>query len=205
MPAKKSAAPAAPTPSPAVEEPVVEVAPVATEPVVETATEAVATAPIDATKFDGLLEKLLIISNASKELATQVRLLQKEFVRLQKEKIKVEQASAKLLSKKEKKVKPEGAAKRSPSGFAKPTKLSDELCDFLKVPHGTEMARTDVTRLLNGYIKDLKLQDEKDKRRILPNDELQKILAPGEVTYFNLQSKLKHHFVKAAPAPVVAA
>ena len=203
MPAKKS------TPAPAAE--IVPEAPAPVEDVVESpapadvpAAESAAAAPIDATKFDGLLEKLTIISNASKELATQVRLLQKEFVRLQKEKLKVEQASAKLLSKKDKKVKPEGAAKRSPSGFAKPTKLSDELCDFLKVPHGTEMARTDVTRLLNGYIKDLKLQDEKDKRRILPNDELQKILAPGEVTYFNLQSKLKHHFVKAPVAVAVA-
>lgn len=202
MPAKKSA----PAPAPVAAETVPET-PAPVEDVVASpapadapAAESAAAAPIDATKFDGLLEKLTIISNASKELATQVRLLQKEFVRLQKEKLKVEQASAKLLSKKDKKAKPEGAAKRSPSGFAKPTKLSDELCDFLKVPHGTEMARTDVTRLLNGYIKDLKLQDEKDKRRILPNDELQKILAPGEVTYFNLQSKLKHHFVKAPVA-----
>ena len=200
MPAKKTAA-AASAPAP-VDTPPVDAADatVVADAAVATPAAPVAADPIDATKFESLLEKLTIISNASKELATQVRLLQKEFVRLQKEKVKVEQASAKLLSKKDKKAKPEGAAKRSPSGFAKPTKLSDELCDFLKVPHGTEMARTDVTRLLNGYIKDLKLQDEKDKRRILPNDELQKILAPGEVTYFNLQSKLKHHFVKAAVA-----
>jgi chromatin remodeling complex protein RSC6 len=165
---------------------------------VDAAVDAAAPAPVaEGVKFEALIEKLTAITNASKDLISQVRLLQKEFQRLQKEKAKIEQQSAKIVSKKDKKAKAEGAAKRSPSGFAKPTKLSDELCAFLKVPSGTELARTEVTRMLNAYIKEHQLQDPADKRKILPNTELQGILAPGEVTYFNLQSKLKHHFFKA--------
>jgi len=175
----------------------VEVAPIARDPEQDVTTDA---QQPDVDRFEALLEKVLLLASVSKDLLQQVKLLQKDFSRLQKEKAKAEAQSAKIQSRREKKATKQeggGAAKRSPSGFAKPTKLSDQLCEFLKVPSGTEMARTDVTRLLNGYIKAEKLQDDKDKRKILPNIELQKILSPGEVTYFNLQSKLKHHFVKA--------
>jgi chromatin remodeling complex protein RSC6 len=184
----------------------VDVAPVAPD-VVEAAvpaTPATEGGASDAARFETMIEKLQVIANSTKDLISQVRLLQKDFVRLQKEKAKVEQQSAKILSKKDKKVKADGGAvKRSPSGFAKPTKLSDELCSFLAMPTGTEMARTDVTRLLNAYIKQHGLQDNNDKRRILPNNDLQQILSPGDVTYFNLQSKLKHHFI-STPRPVAA-
>lgn len=184
-------------------------APPASSPPATAAPEAVAAAaPAEATetspnapdvRFDLLIEKLQLITDASKSLIAQVRLAQKEFTRLQKEKAKAEQLSAKAATRKDKKSAPkgEGAAKRNPSGFAKPTKLSEELCSFLGVPPGTEMARTDVTRMLNHYIKEHQLQDPEDKRSIKPNADLQKILAPGDVTYFNLQNKIKQHFLKA--------
>jgi hypothetical protein len=86
---------------------------------------------------------------------------------------------------------------RSPSGFAKPTRLSALLCDFLNLPPGSMMARTMVTKLLNKYIKDNDLQNKEDKRRIVPNEKLRSILNLSEndtITYFNLQSHIKHHF-----------
>ena len=46
-----------------------------------------------------------------------------------------------------------GNVKKEPSGFAKPTLISNELCDFLSKPNGTEMARTEVTKYLTQYIK----------------------------------------------------
>ena len=38
-------------------------------------------------------------------------------------------------------------------GFAVPDRLSDKLCDFLSVPHDTELSRTDVTRKVTSYIE----------------------------------------------------
>ena len=48
---------------------------------------------------------------------------------------------------------------RSPSGFVKPTLISNELANFLNKPIGTEMARTEVTREINGYIRLHSLQE----------------------------------------------
>jgi chromatin remodeling complex protein RSC6 len=59
--------------------------------------------------------------------------------------------------------------KRAPSGFAKPTEISHELCDFLGKEYGTEMARTEVTKYLTQYIKQHNLQEPADKRKIKPN------------------------------------
>ena len=86
-----------------------------------------------------------------------------------------------------------------PSGFAKPTIISQELCDFLGKDQGTEMSRTEVTKELTKYIKSNNLQDEADRRKILPDKKLTKLLnvEPGqEVTYFNLQKYMKVHFPK---------
>lgn len=91
--------------------------------------------------------------------------------------------------------------KREPSGFAKPTKISEELCQFLKKPSGTEMARTEVTKYLTTYIKENKLQFEEDKRVILPDSQLKKLLnvkKGDKVTYFNLQKFMKPHFTSAS-------
>ena len=94
-------------------------------------------------------------------------------------------------------------AKRPPSGFAKPALISNELCSFLGVESGTEMARTEVTKHLTTYIKEHNLQDQENKRKILPDSALQKLLnvSPSdEVTYFNLQKFMKVHFPKSGAA-----
>jgi upstream activation factor subunit UAF30 len=97
---------------------------------------------------------------------------------------------------------------RKPSGFAKPAQLSPELCQFLGVPDSTLMARTEVTRLITKYVKDNELYGKDDKRTINPDGKLIKLLAVKEdekITYFNLQSHIKHHFVKTAAAADEAA
>ena len=91
--------------------------------------------------------------------------------------------------------------KREPSGFAKPSLLSDELCKFVGKPKGSLMARTEVTKFITGYIKDHNLQDTEFKRRILPDNKLNKLLKvpkSQELTYFNLQTYMKTHFPKPA-------
>ena len=89
---------------------------------------------------------------------------------------------------------------RSPSGFVKPTLISNELAAFLGKDKGTEMARTEVTREINGYIRAHKLQDPKNGRRILPDKKLAKLLKlkkDDELTYFNLQRYMSPHFAKS--------
>ena len=97
-----------------------------------------------------------------------------------------------------KKAKRKGS--RAPSGFVKPTKISDELATFLSKPAGSEMARTDVTREINAYIRANNLQDKENGRKINPDNKLSKLLKLGksdELTYFNLQRYMSHHFAKA--------
>ena len=94
---------------------------------------------------------------------------------------------------------------RKPSGFVKPTGISDELANFLGKTIGTEMARTEVSKEINTYIRSNSLQDKKNGRIIHPDAKLTKLLnvAKGdELTYFNLQRYMKHHFQKATPAVV---
>jgi len=101
-----------------------------------------------------------------------------------------------------KKKKVSSGVKRAPSGFAKPTKISKELCKFLKVDVNTEISRIDVTRKISEYVKTNDLQDPKDRRYILPNDCLKKLLkvkgeSPKELSYFNLQKHLNPHYCTA--------
>ena len=96
---------------------------------------------------------------------------------------------------------------RQPSGFVKPTKISDELADFLEKDRGTEMARTDVTREINKYIRSNSLQDKDNGRKIIPDSKLQTLLKlkiTDELTYFNLQRYMSPHFYKADKAIIEA-
>lgn len=104
---------------------------------------------------------------------------------------------------------------RTPSGFAKPTYLSPVMCEFLNLPAGSELARTEVTKRVLGYVKEHDLQNKEQKRIIDVDDKLRTLLNPEPnepVTYFSIQRLLKVHYVKpddtaaaaAAPAPVPA-
>jgi upstream activation factor subunit UAF30 len=89
---------------------------------------------------------------------------------------------------------------RKPSGFIKPTRISDELAAFLGKTVGTEMARTDVSKEINAYIQSNGLQDKQNGRKINPDAKLTQLLKlskEDELTYFNLQRFMKHHFIKA--------
>lgn len=154
---------------------------------VEVKEEVSTDAPVEVDKFTVVLDKLASFINDAKELTAIVKGLQKEHVKLQKQ-----------TTKKVKKTAVDGV-KRNPSGFAKPTKLSDELCDFLSVEKGSSMARTIVTKHINEYIKKNNLQDNEDKRHIIPDGKLKSILSINEgdkLTYFNLQTYIKQHFKK---------
>jgi len=96
---------------------------------------------------------------------------------------------------------------RAPSGFVKPTRISDELASFLEKPSGSEMARTEVTRDINKYIRTNNLQDKENGRKIIPDSKLATLLKlneTDELTYFNLQRYMSPHFAKATKEVAVS-
>ena len=109
-------------------------------------------------------------------------------------------ATAKQLQKKSK--TKSGGERRHPSGFAVASMLSDEMYAFLNITKGEKVPRKDVTRMINDYITKNGLRDSADKRIIKPNAALHNIFNSKDddkITYFNLQSFIKHPFVKETP------
>ena len=134
------------------------------------------------------LQQLGALINA---LKTEYRTLEKKWTR----DLKVAQKQS---SKRKRK-----AGARAPSGFVKPTRISDELASFLAKPSGTEMARTEVTRDINKYIREHNLQDKANGRQINPDTKLASLLKVAKtdvLTYFNLQRYMSPHFAKAGDA-----
>jgi len=178
--AKKTAAPAAveaaPAPTPAPEP----------EQVVE-ATEA--------DQATGLSQKLAEFSAKLQQLVGLFSSVKNDFKTLEKIVSREMKAAVKASAKKRR-----NTGNRKPSGFIKPTRISDELANFLGKEIGTEMARTEVSKDINAYIQAHKLQDASNGRIIHADAKLSKLLKlqkTDELTYFNLQRYVKHHFQKA--------
>ena len=95
-------------------------------------------------------------------------------------------------------------ARRANNAFLKMRPLTDELSSFMGLPAKSQRSQTDVTKFVSQYVKAHNCFDPNFKRRIIPDAKLGKLLRVKdgqEVTYLNLQSFLKVHFVKP---PVVA-
>jgi len=150
-----------------------------------------------------LAEQSVEFSAKLQQLGVIISSLKSEFRTLEKKWAREMKVAQKQNSKRKRK-----AGNRAPSGFVKPTRISDELAKFLEKPTGTEMARTEVTRDVNKYIRTNNLQDKENGRKINPDSKLAALLKlkkTDELTYFNLQKYMSHHFAKATKdAPVVA-
>ena len=137
-------------------------------------------------------------SSKLNQLGSLIASLKSEFKTMERQWSKDIKAAEKASSKKKRK-----SGNRAPSGFVKPTKISDELAKFLDKPVGSEMARTDVTKHLNTYIRANSLQDKENGRKINPDSKLQTLLKlkkGDELTYFNLQRFMSPHFPKSVAA-----
>ena len=124
--------------------------------------------------------------------------LRSEFRMLERQTARELKNAQKASQKKKRKV-----GNRAPSGFVKPALISNELASFLGKPEGSEMARTDVTREINKYIRTNNLQDKENGRKINPDKKLTSLLKlkkDDELTYFNLQRYMSPHFAKASAA-----
>ena len=133
-------------------------------------------------------------------LCSQMNSLKIEFRSLEKKAVRELRLAQKAQAKRKRK-----SSNRSPSGFVKPTLISNELATFLNKPVGTEMARTEVTREINGYIRAHNLQDKQNGRKINPDTHLAALLKidnGDELTYFNLQRYMSPHFAKASAKPL---
>ena len=179
------------------------VAPIEVAPVSEAASTPIeeATASIEAgstvfEQFSDFMTKLQAVSAHMSSLRTEFRGLERQVTRDLK-------AAAKINLKRKRK-----SGNRAPSGFVKPTLISNELAAFLGKPEGTEMARTEVTREINAYIREHKLQDKENGRKIIADKKLTgllKLKKGDDLTYFNLQKYMSPHFAKAADKIAAAA
>lgn len=94
-------------------------------------------------------------------------------------------------------------SRRANNAFLKLRPLTDELCSFMGLSPKSQRSQTDVTKFVATYVKEHKCFDPSFKRRIIPDSKLGKLLRVKdgqEVTYLNLQSYLKVHFVKPPTA-----
>ena len=184
---KESTPVVAPAPAPVVEP---------TPAPVKVQVKKVSTSELTDTIFNDIQAELVKMS----EVGVQLTGLKKQLVALKKSLDKERKESAKG-----KKVRKASTGIRAPSGFAKPSVISQELAKFLGKDKKDLVARTEVTRFITGYIRDKDLQDPANRRTIKPDASLKKLLGVSAedppVTYFNLQKFLSKHY----PKKVVAA
>jgi upstream activation factor subunit UAF30 len=191
-PPKETAAASASAPVPVVAAAAPAVSDAAAEEPVVPSTDSVISA-----QFASISAKLQQVVAFAASLRSELRSLERHAV---KELRTAQKASAKKRRK---------VGNRAPSGFVKPTPISKELAEFLGKTDGSEMARTEVTREINAYIRTNSLQDKENGRRINPDAKLKSLLKlkkGDELTYFNLQRYMSPHFAtKAAVAGAVTA
>lgn len=204
---------AAPAPAPAAAEKKVRAkkAPAATPAKVEAVVPTVAapevpaapesSAPADQ-RLTAVAERLRGIQST---LATELKEIAKDLLAA----VKVAQREIKDSKKRKRSKRPEEMtpeekkaweARRANNAFLKPRALSTELCAFMRIAAGSQRSQTEVTKFVSTYVKEHNCFDPANKRRILPDAALSKLLKVTDkdtVTYLNLQSYLKAHFLKA--------
>jgi len=137
-------------------------------------------------QFENVVDSLGVVKNQIINLQHTLKQLEKD-VRKQMKGLKKEV------------LKTKNKGNRSPSGFAKPSKVTKELCEFMNRSEGTEIARTEVTKALVFYIKENNLENASNRKIIIPDNKLKILLdieEGQELTFFNIQKYMNKHFVK---------
>ena len=138
--------------------------------------------PIE-TQFNNILQDVSTFKNIFNEFQTKIKALEKSIIKEKKE-LQIKEKKKTIIFTK------------NPSGFSNAMKVSDELLNFMKKPIGTTLSRTDITQYITQYIKDNKLQNMEQRKKIIPNEELMllfKLNPTDELTYFNLQKYINIH------------
>ena len=137
-------------------------------------------------QFEGVINGLSVVKTQINNLQQTLKVLEKN-IKKQMKGLKKDVIKNKI------------KCNRKPSGFAKPSKVTKELCEFMNKAEGSEIARTEVTRALVAYIKENKLENVGNSKIISPDDKLKVLLGlddSQELTYFNIQKYMNKHFVK---------
>ena len=138
------------------------------------------------------------------QLVTQLNQMKTQITGMQNNIKQLEKSVKKQMKGLKKEVtKSKNKGNRQPSGFAKPSKVTKELCEFMNKAEGSEIARTEVTRALVAYIKHNKLENTTNSKIISPDNKLKDLLGlddSQELTYFNIQKYMNKHFVKNVEA-----
>lgn len=156
-------------------------------------------------KLDELASQMDALLKEHKAIYSSLKKLKKEYTRELKD------------ARKTKRKKKATRSSNKLTGFAKPSKLTPELCDFIGVPHDTELSRIEVTRNVLAYVKENDLQFPEKRRHFNVDDNLKKILGEPRFPYdkknpdlgngysfFNLQRYLNGHIIKSdTPASTV--
>ena len=142
--------------------------------------------PVIKEQFSNVLSTLSAFRQNVTGMQNQIRALEK-----------VVKKQMKTLQKEARKSKNKG--NRKPSGFAVPSKISNELCEFMGKPTGTKVARAEVTKYIIDYIDKNGIKKSDNRKFINPDDKLSSLLNVSdkdELTYFNIQRYMNKHFVK---------
>jgi chromatin remodeling complex protein RSC6 len=166
------------------------------------------------------VDSMIIQKEADKDkLREQDAKIRKEIIELREMKKDLSKFTKDFIKIKSRKNNVIGGSVRELSGFAsdKPLFLSTQLCEFLKVPLGTNMSRKQVETSIRTFIKTEGLQNPSSKRNIIINHNLEKLFGNSthrieimkqaklknpklkspindEIGYFNIQTHLKVHF-----------
>ena len=148
---------------------------------------------------NNIFNQFEVIIDSLSHFRIQVNTIQQQIRQLEKN-IKKEMKGLKKTAEKSK-----NKGNKKPSGFANPSKVTKELCEFMNKEEGTQIARTEVTRALISYIKANNLQNKSNKKIILPDEKLKFLLGINqeqELTYFNLQKYMNKHFIKTSSSSI---
>jgi chromatin remodeling complex protein RSC6 len=163
--------------------------------------------PVSAKELEKLPSTLVKLIKHMDSIRSGLETHKKEILRMNNE---VKHAQSLLVRYAKKHIKQQeketnGEEKGRARGFARPTKVSAELCAFLGVPPGTLISRTDTIVYLNKYIKEHDLQDPNNLQNVILDEPLARLFG-GEaalistLSFFKMQKYLSQHFSKSAAA-----
>jgi chromatin remodeling complex protein RSC6 len=143
--------------------------------------------PSNVKKMESVLKEMEEILNIQKNTLQQT---EKKFQQFKKFAITFIEQSKKIYEKKP----------RKPSGFVLPVPASIELCNFLNIPEGSEVSRTEVTKYLIQYIQEKGLSHPEKKTLIIPDEALSKLIGPDAdletLTRFTIQKYMNKHYIR---------
>ena len=131
-------------------------------------------------QFDFIQQNLTKFKTNLSDIQQQLRLLEKTIKKDKKKETKPVVKQTKII------------------GFDIQENVTDELRTFMKMPAGSTTTRNAATTFITEYIRNNKLQDMVDRKRIHLNDELAtlfKLTTTDIMTYFKLHKHISKMFV----------